>query len=143
MHESSRRILIVDDDRRVADALKDFVESHDAGYVAVMAQSGMAALGAVARHRPDLIILDLGLPDMDGLEVLQYVHALDRTIPVIVLSGTNDMKLAARTIDCGAVAFAHKPMNLDDLDNLIALHLPPRSTDRRPSAPPVSSRRPG
>jgi two-component system, OmpR family, KDP operon response regulator KdpE len=124
MAASPPTILIVEDDWRVAEALKDFMESHDAGYATSIAQTGMEALGAAARHRPHLVILDLGLPDMDGLEVLQYLHALDRTIPVIVLSGTTDVKRTARALDCGAVAYAPKPMNLEDLEHLIALHLP-------------------
>jgi DNA-binding response OmpR family regulator len=122
---SPQRILIVDDNVRVAALLKDFLKSHDAGYVVITVPNATEALEAAERHRPDLVILDLELPDIHGLQVLQRLRALDRTIPVIVLSGTADLALAARTLSDGAVAYAPKPLNLHDLDNLIALHLPP------------------
>ena len=83
MSKSGARILVVDDEIEILRALQRSLTAH--GYEVFTAGSGEEALEAIARHRPDLMLLDLGLPGMSGLEVCKRVRA-ESNLPIIVLS---------------------------------------------------------
>lgn len=80
------RILVVDDDALFLRLCKE--ELKDEGYEVETAESGVEALAVVNKRKPDAIVLDIGMPEMDGLEVLSRVLAKDRTVPVVLNSGT-------------------------------------------------------
>jgi two-component system KDP operon response regulator KdpE len=106
------RILVVDDEAAMRRALRASLEAR--GYHVDLASAGFEALGAVVDHPPDLVILDLGLPDVDGVEVCRRLRAWS-TVPIIVLSadGADDRKVAA--LDEGANDYVTKPFSTPEL----------------------------
>jgi len=82
MEEQTVRVLVVDDDRAIRRLLQTSLGAH--GYEVIEASTGHEALEAVIAHRPDLIILDLGLPDLDGVDVTRQLREWSQ-IPIIVL----------------------------------------------------------
>ena len=74
----------------------------------------------VARARPHLVILDVEMPGMNGIQVLKSLRAVDPTIPVIMLTATTDASVASETLRQGAVSYAPKPLDLRYLDHLVA-----------------------
>ena len=107
--------LIVDDDFRVARVHAEVVEQLPDFDVVATVHTASAALDAVARRKPDLILLDLYLPDASGLDVLGRVRALTEPPDVIVLSAANDMASVRTAMRRGALHFLIKPFDLDVL----------------------------
>jgi two-component system, OmpR family, KDP operon response regulator KdpE len=107
-----RRILVVDDETAMRRALRASLEAR--GYQVELAASGLEALGAVVDRPPDLVVLDLGLPDIDGVEVCRRLRAWT-TVPIIVLSadGADERKVAA--LDEGANDYVTKPFSTPEL----------------------------
>lgn len=105
-------VLVVDDEPAILRAVRTNLARH--GFRVETAESGGEALESYARLRPDLILLDLGLPDTDGMEVIRSVRSRDST-PIIVLSvrGAESDKVAA--LDLGADDFLSKPFGVDEL----------------------------
>jgi two-component system KDP operon response regulator KdpE len=106
------RVLVVDDEPSILRALRINLSARE--YDVSTAVDGTSGLAAVARDRPDVIILDLGLPDMDGTEVIHGVRGWT-SIPIIVLSawGQESQKVAA--LDAGADDYVTKPFGMDEL----------------------------
>lgn len=105
------KILVVDDERTIRELLTDLLT--DEGHHVVWASNGVRALQALEAERPDLVIMDVMMPEMDGREVLRRMRASQtlRDIPVIIMS-------AASTVDqpgSGADAFLAKPFDLHEL----------------------------
>lgn len=105
-------VLIVDDDRTLRDMLRDLLE--DAGYRTATASDGADGLDALCRAAPDLVLLDVAMPVMDGLTFLRRRRdeKCRPTVPVVVMSA-QQRELEARTL--GAQQFISKPFDLDDL----------------------------
>lgn len=112
MTEASLRALVVDDEPAIRHFLRASLTAH--GYTVFEADTGQTALNAVIAHRPDVVILDLGLPDMDGIEVTRSLREWTR-IPIIILSvrGHEDDKIAA--LDAGADDYVTKPFGVGEL----------------------------
>jgi len=106
------RILVVDDEAAIRRFLRTGLGGH--GYEVVEAETGQAGIAGVAREKPDLLILDLGLPDTDGLEVLQQIRRTS-LLPVIVLSVRGDEKGKVAALDLGADDYVTKPFGMDEL----------------------------
>jgi two-component system KDP operon response regulator KdpE len=106
------RALVVDDDAALARALA--INLRARGYDVTVAGNGRDALEAVARVRPEVVVLDLGLPDLDGLEVLRGIRGWNE-VPVVVLSArsTSDEKVDA--LDAGADDYVTKPFEMNEL----------------------------
>jgi two-component system KDP operon response regulator KdpE len=106
------RVLVIDDEAPILHALRINLTARD--YEVSTAADGAAGLAAMARDRPDVLILDLGLPDMDGTEVIRGVRGWTST-PIIVLSawGQESQKVAA--LDAGADDYVTKPFGMDEL----------------------------
>ena len=102
-------ILIVDDDADLLRALT-LLLTH-AGHRVITAQDGVLATTAAARHRPDMVILDLGLPGGSGLTVLERMQAAVHlsAVPVLVLTGSTDPQCEAQILKAGAREFLRKP----------------------------------
>jgi CheY-like chemotaxis protein len=115
------RILVVDDDPALLDTIREYLESSENHYVVETASRGSEALKMVARARPDVVILDVEMPGMTGVQVLASLRALDPTIPVIMLTANTDGPVAAETLKLGAVSYAPKPLDIRYLDHLIAV----------------------
>ena len=124
MENGSRDILIVDDDRQVREVLHQIFMS--AGYGCRLAEDGRAGVEAYTAQRPELVVTDLKMPVMGGIELLQQIRAADGDAAVIVLTGAADVKTAIDSLKLGAYDFIMKPVNVEEL--LIAAE---RALERR------------
>jgi len=107
------RILIVDDDRALRDALRRALVL--AGYEIVPAESGEAALAAAAASAPDAIVLDIGLPDIDGLEVCRRLRGSGSRVPVLMLTARDAVADRIDGLDAGADDYLVKPFDVGEL----------------------------
>jgi two-component system KDP operon response regulator KdpE len=109
---SDLRVLVVDDEPAIRRFLRASLTAHH--YNVVEADSGQAAVAAVSAHRPGLVILDLGLPDLDGVEVTRLLRTWTR-VPILILSvrGAEADKIAA--LDAGADDYLTKPFGVGEL----------------------------
>ncbi|MFA6742738.1 MAG: response regulator [Candidatus Neomarinimicrobiota bacterium] len=112
------RILIVDDEQNVCDFLEEFLKYK--GYSALKASSGDEALHSIKEKGTDLILLDLLMPGMSGLEVLENVRKLYPDLPVIILTGVKDKRMVDDTLNLGADDYICKPIDLDVLEKSIS-----------------------
>ena len=103
------RILVIDDEGAIRDSLRMILEYED--YQFVGAATGQEGIAAVQRERPDLVLLDIKMPGMDGLEVLRKLHALDETLPIVMISGHGTTATAVEAIRSGAQDFLDKPLS--------------------------------
>ena len=103
------KILVVEDDESIRTLVGAMLES--AGYQVIEANSCAAAITLAGSHMPDLVVLDLGLPDMDGMEVIREIRKKDMT-PVIVLSARTEEREKVRAFDLGANDYITKPFGV-------------------------------
>lgn len=115
------RILCVDDEPYVCDFLKDYLLFK--GYDVQVAFSGKQALQILAAEKFDMLLLDIIMPEMSGMEVLQNIHENIPHLPVIILTGVKDQNIAAETARLGALDYITKPIDLDLLEQSIRLNL--------------------
>jgi two-component system nitrogen regulation response regulator NtrX len=101
------RVLIVDDEEAIRSSLKMIFEYE--GYEVILAANGQAALKIAEKDAPDLIFLDIKMPQMDGLEVLKRLRADESAPPVVILSGHGNVKTAVEATKLGAFDFIEKP----------------------------------
>jgi two-component system, OmpR family, KDP operon response regulator KdpE len=106
------RILIVDDESQLLRALRINLRARH--YDVDIASDGAAALSAVARRLPDVVVLDLGLPDLEGIEIITGLRGWTQ-VPIIVLSGRADPASKIEALDAGADDYVTKPFNMDEL----------------------------
>ncbi|THG35129.1 response regulator transcription factor [Glaciibacter flavus] len=106
------RILIADDDPQILRALSITLGAH--GYDVVTARDGREAIGAAASEHPDLIVLDLGMPELTGIEVIEAVRGWS-TLPILVVSGRHDSGDKVDALDAGADDYVTKPFAVDEL----------------------------
>src|SRR5690242_10689731 len=107
------RILVVDDEPAILRFLRAGLGSQ--GYLVIEAQTGQAAIDAARQHRADLIVLDLGLPDIDGLEVIRHIREAGAALPIIVLSSRENEVAKVTALDLGADDYVTKPFGIDEL----------------------------
>jgi two-component system, OmpR family, KDP operon response regulator KdpE len=105
-------ILIVDDEPAIRRFLRTSLTAQD--FAIVEADTGAAALAAIGREKPDLMILDLGLPDMDGVEVVRRVRA-NADLPILILSVRDDERGKVEALDLGADDYITKPFGMEEL----------------------------
>ena len=107
-----KTILVVDDEPKIAAIARDYLEH--AGFAVVTASSGRAALDAVHRQRPDLVILDLGLPELDGLDVTREIRR-DSSLPIVMLTARDDELDKLLGLELGADDYLTKPFSPREL----------------------------
>jgi CheY-like chemotaxis protein len=117
---SPARILIVDDERRIRFAIRVCLETE--GYLVEEAGDGCEALDLIIRHAPDLMILDLAMPNLDGMRTLRELQTVHGQLKprVIMLTAFASMPAATSAIGLGAAAFIEKPVTPDALRQLVA-----------------------
>ncbi|HPN73937.1 MAG TPA: response regulator [Candidatus Marinimicrobia bacterium] len=115
------KILIVDDEQNVCEFLGEFLQ--DKGYLVIKARSGSKALRYLEKNNPDLVLLDILMPGMSGLEVLKRIRKLYPDLPVIILTGVKDKRVVDDIINVGPVDFIPKPIDLDVLEKCISSNL--------------------
>ena len=107
------QILIVEDDRPLARGLKTALQKQ--GYSVNHVENGNDCLHVISTEPPDIIVLDLGLPDMDGLTVLQKIRKKFTTLPVILLTARDSIDDKVQGLDCGADDYLSKPFEMTEL----------------------------
>ena len=116
------KILVVEDEESIADMLRHCLEAE--GHLVILAENGKTALNWIKEVRVDLAIIDLGLPDMHGLEVCRTIKEdpKTRSVPIIILTGnsSNVAKIEAN-LDANAALFLNKPISIDDLNKAVAM----------------------
>jgi two-component system KDP operon response regulator KdpE len=105
------KILVIEDETALRRALRIFLEAHD--YAVVLAASGRAGLDLAAREHPDVVILDLGLPDMDGVSVANALRGWS-TVPIVVLSARDAESVKVAALDAGADDYVTKPFGMNE-----------------------------
>lgn len=106
------KVLIIEDEKSIAHFISTILSSN--GYETIQARSGSEALSMVSSHCPDLVILDLGLPDMDGIEVLQSIRSWS-SLPVVVVSARSHELDKVSALDLGADDYLTKPFGTAEL----------------------------
>lgn len=135
------RILIIDDDVGFRDLLRIHLSA--AGYKVQVAEDGVAGGRALLEQPPDLIVSDVNMPFLDGLELLSLMHSDETTasIPVILLSGRSDGDTMAKAVELGAADFLTKPVTRDQLLESVQACLEKNRARTKPpdygSTPPV------
>jgi len=107
------RILVVDDEPAILRFLRAGLSSQ--GYQVIEAETGQAGLEAARQHRADIAVLDLGLPDIDGLEVIRLLRESGNMMPIIVLSSRDDEAAKVAALDLGADDYVTKPFGIEEL----------------------------
>jgi DNA-binding response OmpR family regulator len=121
----SRTILVVDDEPRIVELARDYLEH--AGFRVITANDGRAALDVARHHRPDLIVLDLGLPGLDGLDVTRELRR-DGSIPIVMVTARDDELDKVLGLELGADDYLTKPFSPRELVARVKAVL--RRTDR-------------
>lgn len=113
MKPNRTKVLIIDDEP----AIQRFIRTSlaNAGYTAISAPNGSQALAEVIEQAPDVILLDLQLPDMDGAEVIGRLRERGTTTPIIVLSSRDSERSKVKLLDLGADDYVTKPFGMDEL----------------------------
>ena len=106
------KIMIIEDDRAICNFMRRVLEAND--YETVLVHTGREAMGLLASHCPDVVILDLGLPDMDGMDVLTDLRSWS-LMPVIVVSARSEEREKVRVLDAGADDYITKPFGTSEL----------------------------
>ena len=118
---SPGKILVVDDDPEVRMATRDFLSSK--GYEVVVAEGGREALRMLDASPPDVVLLDVAMPDMDGMETLKRIVATHPAMPVIMVTANADIEITSKVLQLGAADYVPKPFDLDYLDQAISIQL--------------------
>lgn len=132
---ATRRVLIVDDEADVRKTLTDILRAmrYAEPLEVEEVSDGRAGLDAVVRQRPDLVLLDLQMPRMDGLALLKQIREVEPRLPVIVISATQDNTMSSEALRNGAVAYLPKPFDSRHVEMLVTTFLD--STKPRPPRP--------
>jgi two-component system KDP operon response regulator KdpE len=107
------RVLVVDDEPAILRFLSASLESQ--GYIVSTATDARTALDMVHKKAADLVVLDLGLPDMDGLDVVRQIRDNGKTLPIIILSSRDNESAKVKAFDLGADDYVTKPFGIDEL----------------------------
>jgi len=136
------RILVVDDEEGITEMLSDYLKVEQ--YDVATAQRGSEAIDRLTEIAPDAILLDVRMPGMDGIETLRRLRARDAQVPVLMITGNDDLTIAQQALSLGAFDHILKPIDLDYLGRAVAKMLGARTpgaatggdaSDRRPAAP--------
>lgn len=115
------RILVVDDEVHILEVVKARLEHK--GYNVTTASSGEKALEALKRERPHIILLDIMMPGLSGIEFLKLAKEIQPDVGIIMVSALEDDEIAMRSFDLGAYDYVTKPISFERLENLITIKL--------------------
>ena len=128
------RILVIDDNPAVVDLLVTCLREQ--GYGVLGALTSEDGLRLITLSHPDLVLLDLTLPGMNGIEVLKRIRSIDPTIGVIMVTASTDPLVAREALQLGARAYVDKPFDLAYLNRVVAMAL--RPVTQRPDDQPMT-----
>jgi len=115
--EPRRRVLIVDDEPLILEVLSEHFRTDFDVETALL---GADALGAILRRRPDVVLLDINMPRMNGVAVLKDIKQIDESIAVIMVTANEQVQLAAEALKNGAFGYVPKPFDFRYLDHMLA-----------------------
>ena len=118
---SEARILVVDDELEVRLVLREFLSAR--GYTVTLADSGRAALAALDEADPQVVLLDVMMPEMDGVETLKRLHEVRPGLPVIMVTANADIGTTSKLLALGAADYIPKPFDLEYLDQAISIQV--------------------
>lgn len=113
MSASPPKVLVIDDEPPIRKLLRMGLSAH--GYEVLEAPSGRVSLELLEQEKPDLVILDLGLPDIQGLDLLRMIRSRNESVPIVVLSSRGDEAGKVQALDLGADDYVTKPFGMDEL----------------------------
>jgi len=113
MSASPPKVLVIDDEPPIRKLLRMGLSAH--GYEILEAPSGRVSLELLNQKKPDLVILDLGLPDIQGLDLLRMIRSRNESVPIVVLSSRGDEAGKVQALDLGADDYVTKPFGMDEL----------------------------
>lgn len=116
-----KKILVVDDEPEVRQLMEHFLT--DRGYDVHIAENGRLGLLALETFKPDVVLLDMHMPELDGLETLKRIAARWPALPVIMVTVNDDVATTSRLLELGAADYVPKPFNLDYLEQSITIQL--------------------
>src|SRR5678816_378794 len=116
--ESKGRVLVVDDEVNARTALAELLR--DEGYTVDAAADGFKALGKAADFAPDLILTDLKMPGMDGIQLLGRIHEQDPDLPVVVMTAFGEVETAVGAMRAGGRDYLSRPVNVGELSVVLS-----------------------
>ncbi|WP_313803033.1 response regulator [Cytobacillus sp.] len=120
------KILIVDDQFGIRILLNEVLQKE--GYNTYQAANGIQALEIVSKHSPDLVLLDMKIPGMDGIEILKRMRVIDKDIRVIIMTAYGELDMIQEAKDLGALTHFAKPFDIDDIRSAVKEYLPLSNT---------------
>lgn len=117
----NKKVLIVDDQNGIRILLMEVFSSE--GYTTFQASNGKLALEIVKKESPDLVLLDMKIPGMDGLEILKHVKAINREIKVIMMTAYGELDMIKEATDLGALMHFTKPFDIDEMRMAVNMQL--------------------
>jgi len=121
MPESLGKVLVVDDETSVVEVLSEYFSGQ--GYTVRTASNGEEALRTLAEFKPAVVLLDVRMPGIDGVEVLRRARAIDQGAAVIMVTANEDVELARETLKLGAFDYVAKPFDFGYLDQAVTMGL--------------------
>jgi two-component system, response regulator, stage 0 sporulation protein F len=116
------KILIVDDQFGIRILLNEVFQKE--GYNTYQAANGLQALDIVKKHDPDLVLLDMKIPGMDGIEILKRMKVIDKEIRVIIMTAYGELDMIQEAKELGAIMHFAKPFDIDDIRAAVKNNLP-------------------
>lgn len=134
-------ILVIDDKRSILESLDMFLT--EKGLQVLKAPSGTEGMAIYNRHRPDVVILDLRLPDADGIDLLERIQARENPAKVIIITVFQDMETTIRATKLGAYDYLHKPLDMDKVEQAVDRILYSLKIDQETSLKGATDQSPG
>ncbi|CAJ1317190.1 response regulator [Paenibacillus sp. PK4536] len=124
-----KKILIVDDQNGIRILLMELFGNE--GYQMYQAANGKAALEVVEQDTPDLVLLDMKIPGMDGLEILKHIKSTHPQIKVIMMTAYGELDIIKQAKDLGAISHFTKPFDIDEMRNVVDQNLRGNQVDQQ------------